>query len=140
MEKKPKFFTLLQVNYWYVPPLSMLGGAKKKIVLNMYCSLLNTKYIHVHKYHNVRWFTLKPYKCLCQWTHLREKKGNKMLEVRRGWDGKKLLLFSLLIHREWKKNVSTCNNKSQLAKFCDSVRFETKKIISKKNNENLNWI
>lgn len=115
-------------------------GRRKKIVLNMYCSLLNTKYIHVHKYHNVRWFTLKPYKCLCQWTHLREKKGNKMLEVRRGWDGKKLLLFSLLIHREWKKNVSTCNNKSQLAKFCDSVRFETKKIISKKNNENLNWI
>lgn len=52
--------------------------------------------------------------------------------------GKKLLLFSLLIHREWKKNVSTCNNKSQLAKFCDSVQFETKKIISKKNNENLN--
>lgn len=80
-------------------------GRRKKIVLNMYCSLLNTKYIHVHKYHNVRWFTLKPYKCLCQWTHLREKKGNKMLEVRRGWDGKKLLLFSLLIHREWKKKM-----------------------------------
>lgn len=41
-----------------------------------------------------------------------KKKGNKMLEVRRGWDGKKLLLFSLLIYREWKKNVSICNNKS----------------------------
>lgn len=27
MEKKK--FTFLQVNYWYVPPLSMLGGAKK---------------------------------------------------------------------------------------------------------------
>lgn len=34
-----------------------------------------------------------------------KKKGNKMLEVRRGWDGKKLLLFSLLIYREWKKKM-----------------------------------
>lgn len=28
-KKKQKKNTFLQVNYWYVPPLSMLGGAKK---------------------------------------------------------------------------------------------------------------
>lgn len=132
MEKKTKKFTFLQVNYWYVPPLSMLGGAKKKIVLNMYCSLLNTKYIHVHKYHNVRWFTLKPYKCLCQWTHLREKKGNKMLEVRRGWDGKKLLLFSLLIHREWKKMLVHVTIRANWQSFVILYGLKQKKLYPKR--------
>lgn len=53
--------------------------------------------------------------------------------------GKKLLLFSLLIHREWKKKMLVhVTIRANWQSFVILYGLKQQKIISKKNNENLN--
>lgn len=81
MEKKK--FTFLQVNYWYVPPLSMLGGAKKNCTKHVLFPLEHKIYTCT-QISQCEMIHIETIQMSLSMNTFERKKGNKILEVRRG--------------------------------------------------------